>query len=248
MKTLAAWALVAAAFLGGLAHGGDGENGDRGRHLSPEALERFKQVRREVKHIEFETALTRMPGILEREKGYLDLLARMQDAAARGGAEFEAIVNQGRELKLQALAEYNEILKLHRGKYVSLPEKEVWKRLKDARFADVQYRDEWLVNILDQLEESVRVNIEIDARVYKYDTVSFDFEKTSARAMLQMMGDVLLFDWVIRGDTLYVFKERHEVLFGGEWIQQKRAAWRARKKAIEEAAKEAQRRALEEGQ
>ena len=53
----------------------------------------------------------------------------------------------------------------------------------------MRYEEEWLVNILDDLEESVGINIELDARIYKYDTVSFDFEQTSARAMLQMMGD-----------------------------------------------------------
>ena len=102
------------------------------------------------------------------------------------------------------------------------------------------YEDEWLVNILDDLEESCKINIEIDARIYKFDTVTFDFEKTSARAMLQMMGDALLFKWMVRGDTLYVYKERHEVLFGGEWLRKKKAAFHARKKALEEAMKEAE--------
>jgi hypothetical protein len=65
--------------------------------------------------------------------------------------------------------------------------------------------------------------------------------------MLQIMGDLLYFQWVVRGDTLYVYRERHEVLFGGEWIRRKKAAWKARKDALEEARKEAERRALEEG-
>jgi len=59
------------------------------------------------------------------------------------------------------------------------------------------------------------------------------------------MGDNLLFTWLVRGDTLYVFRERHEILFGGEWIRKKKAAWKARKKALDAAAKEAERRALE---
>ena len=74
------------------------------------------------------------------------------------------------------------------------------------------------------------------ARVYKFDSVTFSFESTSARAMLQMMGDELLYTWVVRGDTLYVFKERNEVLFGKAWVRAKKKAERARAKA-EKAAK-----------
>jgi hypothetical protein len=96
------------------------------------------------------------------------------------------------------------------------------------------------------LEDKVGINIEVDARVYKYDTVTFDFDRTSARAMLQMMADNLLFKWVVRGDTLYVYKERNEILFGGEWIRRKKAAWKARQDALEAARKEAERKALEE--
>ena len=59
------------------------------------------------------------------------------------------------------------------------------------------------------------------------------------------MADNLLFKWIIRGDTLYVYKERHEVLFDAEWLAQKRAAWKARKKAREEAARAAEKRANE---
>ena len=117
----------------------------------------------------------------------------------------------------------------------------------DARWSDVVYEQAWLVNILDDIEEAANVNIELDARIYKFDTVSFSFDKTSARAMLQMMGDTLLFRWIVRGDTIYVYKERHEILFGGKWLRQQKKAWRTRKKAIEEAAKEAERKALEEG-
>ena len=107
------------------------------------------------------------------------------------------------------------------------------------------HQGEWLVNILDDLEEAVGINIEVDARVYKFDTVSFQFEKTSARAMLQMMGDSLLFEWIVRGDTLYVFKESHEILFGGEYLARRKRAWKARKKALAEAQLEAERRARE---
>ncbi|MHC5052800.1 MAG: hypothetical protein ACYTGK_19600, partial [Planctomycetota bacterium] len=111
---------------------------------------------------------------------------------------------------------------------------------------DIHYNNEWLVNILDDLEDAAQINIEVDARVYKFDSVTFDFDKTSARAMLQMMGDVLLFEWIVRGDTLYVYKERHEDLFGGEWIKQKKAAWKARRKALAEAEKEAEAEAMGE--
>ena len=75
--------------------------------------------------------------------------------------------------------------------------------------------------------------IEMDARVYKFDSVTFDFESTSARAMLQMMADELLYKWIVRGDTLYVYKERNEVLFGQKWLRNKKRAERARKKARE---------------
>ena len=103
-----------------------------------------------------------------------------------------------------------------------------------------------LVNILDDMEERVGINIEVDARVYKFDTMSLEFDRTSARAMLTMMGESLLFNWIVRGDTLYVYKERHEVLFGKEWLRQKRAAWKARQQALIEAAKAAEKAAMEE--
>ena len=74
--------------------------------------------------------------------------------------------------------------------------------LARTRLDEVDYEEEWLVNILDDFEEAMQVNIEMDARIYKFDSVTFDFEKTSARAMLQMMGDTLLFEWIVRGDTL----------------------------------------------
>ena len=51
----------------------------------------------------------------------------------------------------------------------------------------------------------------------------------------------------MRGDTLYVYKERHEILFGGEWLRKKRAAWKARKEALDKAMKEAEKRAAEGG-
>ena len=50
----------------------------------------------------------------------------------------------------------------------------------------------------------------------------------------------------MRGDTLYVYRERNEILFGGEWIRRKKAAWKARHDAMEAARKEAERKALEE--
>jgi len=233
--------LVGAAFVVGLAHGqedeGAGEN---------DLEVRLANVRREVKIIDLDTAITRVPALVQREIEYHALLEQMASENA-AGKDITPLLTKGREMKLAALKDLNEILKLHRGKFTGLKEEEVWERLKNTRFRDVQYRDEWLVNILDDLEEKCQINIEVDARVYKFDTVSFDFEKTSARAMLQMMGDQLLFHWIVRGDTLYVYKERHETLFGGEWIRQKKAAWRARKKALEEAAKEAERKALEDG-
>jgi hypothetical protein len=251
LRILIAATLVAAAFAGGLAWGGDDQSAEdaaarRRNRGQMDMRERLKLVRREVKRVDFETALQRIPPLVARERQYQAILDQLA-AGPSGDGQYEGLLNQARDLKLAALADLNEILRIHRGKHTGLTEEQVWDRLKEARFTNVEYRDEWLVNILDDLEDSVKINIELDARVYKFDTVSFDFEKSSARAMLQIMGDALLFQYVVRGDTLYVFKERHEILFGGEWIRQKKAAWKARKEALEKARKEAERRALEGG-
>jgi len=236
--------LVMAALLGGFVWGQEPE--EEG-NLADVALEdlasRMAKVRREIKIIDFDESLGLVPGIVAREREYEAIL---KDAQAKG-TEIQPLLARARDLKLAQLADLNRILKLHRGENVDLGEKEVWERLSNARFRDVHFREEWLVNILDHLEEQVGINIEMDARIYKFDTVTFDFDRTSARAMLQMMGDVLLFKWVIRGDTLYVYKERNETLFGGDWIRKKKAAWKARQEALEAARKEAERKALEEG-
>ncbi len=236
-----------AAFAAGLASGQEGKKKRKAAEVDPELQARLAQVRREIKQIDFDEAIARVPGIVAREREYEALVAQALDAGARGVGEVKPMLARARALKLASLDELNHLLDLHRGKYAGLKEEEVWERLRAARFEGVRYREEWLVNILDEIEESVGINIEVDARVYKFDTVSFDFEKTTARAMLQMMGDSLLFTWKIRGDTLYVYKERHEDLFGGEWIIRKKAAWKARRDAIDAAAKEAERRALEGG-
>lgn len=232
---------VLLAFAAGLAWGQGGDEADGEK----ESLqERLKKVRREVKVIELKTAVDRVPGIVAREKEYFELVRRME-AEAKAGKDITPLLEKGRSLKLAALNELNEILRRHKGKFAGLSEQKVWERLRNARWSDVSYEEEWLVNILDDIEEAAGVNIEMDARIYKFDTVSFQFDKTSARAMLQMMADTLLFNWLVRGDTIYVYKERNEILFGGEWLRQKKKAWRERKKALEEAAKEAERRALE---
>jgi len=236
VRRLAACAIVAAAFAAGLAHSQESED----------LAERLAKVRREVKVVDLDEALARVPGIVEREKTYDALVTQMRKDE-KAGKDLAPLLKQARDLKLASLKELNDVLKLHRGKYVGITEEEVWNRLRDARFKNIRYADEWLVNILDDLEEMAKINIEMDARIYKFDTVSFDFEKTSARAMLQMMGDTLLFNWVVRGDTLYVYKERHETLFGGDWIRKKKAAWRARKKALDEAAAQAEAEAAGEG-
>jgi len=238
--------LVTAALLGGFVWGQEPEEGGSGGDLADVALEdladKMTKVRREIKIIDFEESLGLVPGLVAREREYEAVL---KEAQAKG-TEIRPLLAKARDMKIAQLADLNRILKLHRGKNVDLTEEEVWQRLSNARFRDVHFREEWLVNILDNLEEEVGINIELDARVYKFDTVTFDFEKTSARAMLQMMGDVLLFRWVVRGDTLYVFKERNEILFGGDWIRKKKAAWKARQDALEAARKEAERKALEE--
>ncbi len=245
MKQTALVLGLLAAFAAGIASGQEGKRKRKAADVDPELAARLAQVRREIKQIDFEDAIARVPGIVAREREYEALVAQALDAATRSTGDVTAMLQRARTLKQAALDELNLILDLHRGKHAGLKEEEVWERLRAARFDGVRYREEWLVNILDELEDSVGINIEVDARVYKFDTVSFDFERTTARAMLQMMGDSLLFTWRIRGDTLYVYKERHEDLFGGDWIIRKKAAWKARRDAIDAAAKEAERRALE---
>ena len=244
MKSLPAIALVIAAFAGGHVWGqGGGSDPGPGKKKAKESIEeRLKKVRREVKTVELDAALQRLPVLFERENKHRELIAQMK-AKAAAGETIRPLIAKAHALKTKTLADCNEILRLHKGEHVGLKEPEVWRRLIEARFADVSYEEEWLVNILDDIEESVGINIELDARIYKYDTVSFDFEQTSARAMLQMMGDVLLFKWLIRGDTLYVYKERNEILFGGEWLRARKKAWRERQKALKEAEKKADREA-----
>jgi hypothetical protein len=241
VRKAAACALIAGAFAAGLAWGQDEEKSAEKADLEA----RLAEVRREVKIIDLDTSLAKVPGIVEREMAYQEV-AQQIHRDERAGKDIQALLEKGRTLKLASLKDLNDILKLHRGQHVGITEEEVWARLRNARFEDFHCSNEWLVNILDDLEESAQINIEVDARVYKFDSVTFNFDKTSARAMLQMMGDVLLFEWVVRGDTLYVYKERHEELFGGEWIKQKKAAWAARRKALAEAEKEAEAEAMGE--
>lgn len=235
--------LVTGALLAGFVWGQDAPGeGDLADVALQDLAERMKKVSREIKIIDFDESLALVPGLVAREQQYQSLLKD-----AQGGKELGPVLLAARELKLAQLEDANRILQLHRGKNVGLTSAQVWERLMNARFQGVRFREEWLVNILDYLEEEVGINIEMDARVYKFDTVTFDFDRTSARAMLQIMGDALLFKWIVRGDTLYVYRERNETLFGGEWIRRKKAAWKARHDALEAARKEAERRALEEG-
>ncbi|MHC4136121.1 MAG: hypothetical protein ACYTDU_14885 [Planctomycetota bacterium] len=240
MRKAAACTLIAGAFAAGLAWGQDEKEEEKA-----DLQARLAEVRREVKIIDLDTSLARVPAVVEREMAYQEVAQQIY-RDERAGQDITALLEKGRTLKLAALKDLNEILKLHRGEHVGITEEEVWTRLRNARFTDIHYHKAWLVNILDDLEEAAQINIEVDARVYKFDSVTFDFDKTSARAMLQMMGDVLLFNWIVRADTLYVYKERHEDLFGGEWIKQKKAAWRARRKALAEAEKEAEAEAMGE--
>jgi len=244
-----AGALVLAAFLGGLAWGQDGDASgkkDKHAHLSKETRERLAKVRREVKQLDLDDALKLVPRILERENRHVELVREMKKVQSAGG-DITPLLKKGRELKLAALEDYNRVLKKHKSEFTGISEKEVHERLRTSRFRDVYYEDEWLVNILDDLEEACRINIEIDARVYKFDTVSFEFERVTARAMLQMMADALMFKWIVRGDTLYVYKERNEILFGAEWRKKKKEIAKLRKKALEKAEKEAEKEALEKG-
>jgi hypothetical protein len=234
--------LVTTAFFGGLVRGQDsGGDGDIADAALQDLAERLTKVRREIKIIDFDESIALVPGLVAREREYEALLKE-----AQGGKEMKPLLAKARDLKLAQLEDANRILKLHRGEHVGQTDEQVWERLANTRFRGIHFREEWLVNILDLLEKEVGINIEVDARVYKYDTVTFDFDRTSARAMLQIMGDNLLFKWVVRGDTLYVYRERNEILFGGEWIRRKKAAWKVRHDALEAARKEAERKALED--
>jgi len=242
VRKAVACTLIAGAFAAGLAWGQDEEENAEKADLAT----RLAEVRREVKIIDLDTSLARVPAVVDREMAYQEVAQQIY-RDERAGKDITALLEKGRALKLAALKDLNEILNLHRGQHVGITEEEVWTRLRNARFNDgIHYSNEWLVNILDDIEEAAEINIEVDARVYKFDSVTFDFDKTSARAMLHMMGDVLLFEWIVRGDTLYVYKERHEELFGGEWIKQKKAAWAARRKALAEAEREAEAEAMGE--
>ena len=216
-------ALVASTLLAGWASG-------QGK---PNIEERLKKVRREVKILDLKPSIARVPELVAREKKYEELLGRIEEAARNTPKRVPKLLEECRQLKLAALKDINSILKLHRGNHTGLKEAEIYERLT-TRFIGVTYDDEWLVNILDDLEEACRVNIELDARVYKFDSVTFDFESTSARAMLQIMADQLLYKWVVRGDTLYVYKERNEVLFGKKWKRNRKKARKAREAAAKE--------------
>ena len=223
-KTSLAIAVVTAGFLAGLAGSQDGDNS---------LEERLKQVRREVKVINLPTSIPRIPALVKREKEYVQVLDELRAAAVSPREDkletLKRLYGKARDLKLAALKDLNEILRLHRGEHVGIDEKAIWERLK-TRFAGVHYEDEWLVNILDDIEETAKINVELDARVYKFDSVSFRFDSTSARAMIQIMSDELEFKWVVRGDTLYVFKERNEVLFGRKYARQREKAHKERAK------------------
>ncbi|MHC4954396.1 MAG: hypothetical protein ACYTGZ_10955 [Planctomycetota bacterium] len=232
----AAVALLAAAFIAGLASAPA-----RGQEKGS-IEERLKEVRREVKVINLETSMPRLPALIEREKKYSLVLDQISGAALNQPELMKGLFEKARTIKLAALKDLNEILRKHKGKHVGITEKQVWERLK-TRFVGVSYEDEWLVNILDDIEEAACINVELDARVYKFDSVTFDFESSSARAMLQMMGDELFFQWIVRGDTLYVYKERNEVLFGKQWARDRKRAQKERAKE-EKRMREARKRRL----
>ncbi len=232
--------LAAGCLAAGLAFGGDGPTEEQ-KAKDAAAAAKLRLVRREVKQLDFDATLARLPAFIAREQEYMALVERIKEAASGDGADLRQLLESAREMKLRALPELNEILMCHRGPSAGLEEAEVRRRLDEAVFTAVGYADEWLVNILDDLEANVGINIELDARVYKFDTVSFRFERTSASAMLQTMADNLQFKWLIRGDTLYVYREMNEILFDDEWLAQKRAVWQAKqdvKKAAEAAALE----------
>ncbi|MGQ0612739.1 MAG: hypothetical protein ACT4PV_03190 [Planctomycetaceae bacterium] len=239
-KRCARLLLAAGCLAAGLAFGRD-EPTEEQKAKDAAAAAKLALVRREVKQLDFDATLARLPAFIAREQEYMALVERIKEAASGDGADLTELLGRAREMKLRALPELNEILVCHRGPNAGLEEAEVRRRLDAAVFTAVRYEEEWLVNILDDLETNASINIELDARVYKFDVVSFRFERTSASAMLQTMADNLQFKWVIRGDTLYVYREMNEILFDDEWLAQKRAVWQAKqdaKRAAEAAALE----------
>ena len=165
-------AFTAASFLSGWAAGQDSGKGS--------IEERLKQVRREVKVIDLPTSIPRIPALIKREQEYSRLLDEISETALNMPERIPKMYDRARDLKLAALKDLNEILRLHRGPHVGIKEKDIWERLQ-TRFIGVSYDDEWLVNIMDDIEEAARINIEMDARIYKFDSVTFDFEASSAR-------------------------------------------------------------------
>jgi len=243
------WPAIAAALAIGFAWGQE-ETKKPSREelarLQAEAEAKLKLVRREVKQIDLDAAVARVPGIVAREREYLALAQRIREAATGGEGDVRALLEQARTMKVAALDELNAILKVHRGKFVGLSEEDVRERFEKHEMHDLRYDEEWLVNILDDIEERAGVNIELDARVYKFDVVTYAFEKTTPRAMLRTIGDNLGIKWVIRGDTIYVYKEFHEILFDQEWLNQQRALWKKKREERIRAATEAEENARKE--
>ena len=190
-----------------------------------ELRELQKTVRREVKQIDFEKTLAAIPTLVAREKVYMALVKTLVDTATGGQGDVKKLLLQGRTLKLATLGDLNLHLKLHRGKFVDIEEAQVRRRLSETLLDGVKYDEEWLVNILDDFEAAVQVNVEVDARVYKFDVLTYDFPKMTADTFLRSAADLLEFKYVVRGDTVYVYKEMYEVLFDETWLKEKRAAW-----------------------
>ena len=88
-----------------------------------EADAKLRKVRREVKQLDYDDTMARVPQLIAREQEYLALVEQIQEAAAGGKGDILEMLKKGRTMKIAALKDLNEILKLHRGKYAGIEEK-----------------------------------------------------------------------------------------------------------------------------
>ena len=137
MRKATVSALILAAFAAGIAWGGDEKDGKEDDEAKESLQERLEKVRREVKVIELDSAMQRVPGIVQREQEYLKLVELMQADATRG-KDITPLIEKGRAMKLAALGEINEILRKHKGKFAGVNEAEgrLARQLGEARVVD----------------------------------------------------------------------------------------------------------------
>jgi hypothetical protein len=109
--------VVVAAFAAGLASG----QGDEPVDAVDDGLEgKLAAVRREVKRIDLEAAIGRVPALVAREYEYEALLQQAHAAAGKGEGGVPGMLEKAHGMKLAALGELNDILKKHAGKHAGI--------------------------------------------------------------------------------------------------------------------------------